>query len=130
MTCHNLMQHTVSPKSFLICRKLRFRSLITLPCGFLFELRLLHQLVRSFPQITLRGSPKLSKMSQRAEGTSVWASEKGLPGQVQVQTQTHKDVFITCELDGLGLPTMEARALLCSQMLLLPTGWGLQTSLY
>lgn len=55
----------------------------------------------------------------------MWASEKGLPGQVQ--TQTHKDVLITCELDGLGLPTMEARALLCSQMLLLPTGWGLQT---
>lgn len=85
----------------------------------------MHQLVRSFPQITLRGSPKLSEVSQRAEGTSVWASEKGVPGQVQ--TQTHKDVLITCELDGLGLPTMEARALLCSQMLLLPTGWGLQT---
>lgn len=105
----DLIQHKISSTRFLICRSLRSRSLITLPCGFLFELWLSHQVVRIFPQTTLDGSPKLSQVPQRAGVISVWALEKGLQGQIQVQTQIHEDV-ITCELDGPRLPTTEARA--------------------
>lgn len=90
----DLMQHRISSTLFLIWRQLRFRSLITLPCGFLFERWLLDQIVRGFPQTTPHGSPKLSQVPQRAGGACVWAPEKGLGSQVHVQTQTHEDVLV------------------------------------
>lgn len=90
----DLMQHRTSSTTFLICRKLRFMSLITLPCGFLFELCLLDQVVRSFPQATLHGIPKLSEVPQRAGGTCLWAKERSArSGSGSGPDSTHEDVI-------------------------------------
>lgn len=118
------MQHRMSSTPFLTCRKLGFRSLITLPCGFLFERWLLDQVVRNFPQTTLDGIPKLSQVPQRAGGTCVWAPENGLQGQVQVQTQHMKMPLSPVGWMGSVCPPW--RPELCSQTPQHNAAWRLQ----
>lgn len=121
----DLMQHRISSTLFLIWRQLTFRSLLTLPCGFLFEQWLLDQVVRGFPQPTLHGSPKISQVPQRAGVTCVWHLRKVLELRLGSRLRTIK--MSLSMWAGLHLPTREARAWLCSQMLWHLTGWSLQS---